>query len=155
MPLDETRMTRLSLAAVAILVSVAGARAETLWVGNAFVVAATQQCGRSAAIGDHFRAIFRPAGSDLGNGDISHLALVTVRSSFVLRTATFQQTNYVAQTIGSTLSIGSHSGAILDWQQSSGFSGATPHANVTATFTRFFGVKNCTATLEINFAKLP
>jgi len=149
-------MTRLALLAAAILLPVVGARAESLWVGNAFVVAATGTCGTSAKIGDAFRAIYRPKGAGLGNGADSRLALFTTRSSFALIVPnnTFRPSiNYGAQTVGSTLSVGKHTGGILAWQES--FSSGVTYVRITTSLAKFFGISQCTATLEMHLTLLP
>ena len=98
-------MRRLLLAA-AVLLTISGARAETLWVAEARVIAVTPQCGTTARVGDFFRAIYRPMGASIGNGADSHLALFSQRSSFWMRVPnnTFRGSiNYVGHYINSTL----------------------------------------------------
>ena len=99
-------MRRLLLAA-AVLLTISGARAETLWVAEARVIAATPQCDTTAGVGDFFRAVYRPKGASIGNGADSHLALFSQRSSFWMRVPnnTFRGSiNYVGHYITSTLS---------------------------------------------------
>ena len=149
-------MRRLLFSA-AVLLTISGARAETLWVAEARVIAATSQCGTNVSIGDFFRAIYRPKGASIGNGADSHLALFSQRSSFWMRVPnnTFRGSiNYVGHYINSTLSFAGVSGGILDWQESAAF-GAPVASNVTASIANFFGTKSCTATLRMPFVLLP
>jgi hypothetical protein len=148
-------MRRLLFAAFALL-TISGARAETLWVAEARVIA-VNKCADNIAVGDFFRAIYRPMGTSLGNGANSHLALFSQRSSLWMRVPnnTFRgNINYVGYYINSTLSFAGTSGAILDWQESAAFGDAVV-SNVTASFANFFGVKQCAATLRMPFTLLP
>jgi hypothetical protein len=141
----------------AVLLTMSGAQAETLWVADARVIAATPQCSSTTAVGDFFRAIYRPKGTTIGNGADSHLALFSQRSSFWMRVPnnTFRGSiNYVGHYIKSTLSFAGTSGGILDWQESAAF-GAPVASNVTASIANFFGTKSCTATLRMPFTLLP
>lgn len=143
--------------AVAILAQVFGARAESLWVAEARVIAVTTQCSGSTAVGDFFRAIYRPAGASIGNGANSHLALFSQRSSFVMRVPNnkFQfGVNYTGQVVSSTITISSHAGGILQWSESAAF-GSPVASNVTASLANFFGKTGCTATLRMPFTLLP
>lgn len=145
------------LLTVAVLLTISGARAETLWVAEARVIAATPQCNTTAGVGDFFRAVYRPKGASIGNGADSHLALFSQRSSFWMRVPnnTFRgSVNYVGHYITSTLSFAGVSGGILDWQESAAF-GAPVASNVTASIANFFGTKSCTATLRMPFTLLP
>jgi hypothetical protein len=145
------------LLAAATLLMIGGARAETLWVAEARVIAATPQCAETVEVGDFFRAIYRPMGVSIGNGANSHLAIFSQRSSFWMRVPnnTFRDhVNYVGHFIKSTLSYGGASGAILDWQESAAF-GAPAASNVTTSIANFFGTKQCTATLRMPFTLLP
>jgi hypothetical protein len=149
-------MRRLLFAA-AVLLTISGARAETLWVAEARVIAVTSQCSTTAVVGDFFRAIYRPKGATIGNGADSHLALFSQRSSFWMRVPnkTFRdKVNYVGHYINSRLSFAGVSGGILDWQESPAF-GAPVASNVTASIANFFGTKSCTATLRMPFVMLP
>jgi len=144
------------LLAAALLFPAMGAQAETLWIGNGFVTAASAACGTSAKVGDFWRAIYRPAGLD--NDANSHLSLTGSRNNIAMRVPnnTFRANiNYVARTVGSTVSLGSHSGGILLWNASSGFGSNTINVSVTARFAKFFGTTDCTATLQIHFTQLP
>jgi hypothetical protein len=150
-------MRRLILAAAAALLSAFGAHGETLWIGNAQLIAATSACVNSVTVGDFFRAIYRPMGVPLGNGANSHLALLAQRSSFVMRVPnnTFRASiNYVGQTVGSTIGITSKAGGILGWQESAGF-GSPLVSNVTASIANFYGVTGCTGTVRMALMRLP
>lgn len=145
------------LLAAAVLLTISGARAETLWVAEARVIAVTANCGTTVAVGDFFRAIYRPKGAPIGNGADSHLALFSQRSSFWMRVPnnTFRGSiNYVGHFITSTLTFAGNSGGILSWQESAAF-GAPVASNVTASLANFFGSKGCTATLRMPFTLLP
>lgn len=145
------------LFAVVALLTISGARAETLWVAEARVIAVTSKCANTTQTGDYFRAIYRPMGTSIGNGANSHLALYSQRSSFWMRVPnnTFRaNVNYVGYYINTMLSYGGNSGAILDWQETAAF-GAPVASNVTASLTNFFGTKECTATLRMPFTPLP
>lgn len=149
-------MRHLIFAAVALL-TISGARAESLWVAEARVIAVTPKCSNNVEVGDFFRAIYRPMGVSIGNGANSHLALFSQRSSLWMRVPnnTFRGgINYVGYYINSTLSYAGTSGAILDWQESAAF-GAPVASNVTTSIANFFGVKECTATLRMPFTLLP
>ena len=149
-------MRRLLFAAFALL-TISGARAETLWVAEARVIAVTPNCANSIEVGDFFRAIYRPKGATIGNGANSHLALFSQRSSFWMRVpngAFRDGINYVGYYINTTLSFAGVSGAILDWQESAA-SGEPASSNVTASIANFFGIKQCTATLRMPFTLLP
>jgi hypothetical protein len=145
------------LFALAALLTISGASAETLWVAEARVVAVTPKCANNIELGDFFRAIYRPKGSSIGNGADSHLAIFSQRSGLWMRVPnnTFRGgINYVGYYVNSTLSYAGTSGAILDWQESSAF-GAPVASNVTTSLANFFGVKECTATLRMPFTLLP
>lgn len=147
-------MRRLAMAAAIVLLASIEARAETLYVGNLFLTAVTPQCGKVAAVGDAYRAIYRPAGTTNGNGADSHLSLTSTRANFTLQVPNnqFQQNvNYVAHTVGSTVKKGSHAGAILSWTEA----GGAVNISITASITKFFGVKRCTATFDVFLTKLP
>ena len=149
-------MRRLILAAV-VLWPVCCANAETLWVGNAQVVAATPQCQGTIGTGDFYRAVYRPMGTSIGNGANSHLALFSQRSSFVMRVPnnTFQAgVNYVGQTVNSSISVASRAGGILDWQESAAF-GAPARSNIVASIANFAGTTGCTGTVSMGLVRLP
>lgn len=149
-------MRRFLLAAIAALLT-HGAHAEILWVAEARVVAVNAPCGDTVAIGDFFRAIYRPKGPSIGNGANSQLALFSQRSSFWMQVPnnTFQfGVNYVGHIISSNLTFTSKAGAILDWSESPAF-GAPVASNVTATIANFYGDAGCTATLRMPFNRLP
>jgi len=148
---------RTLLVALIVLSSAWTARAETLWVAEARVIAVTPQCGAVVAVGDFFRAIYRPRGPAIGNGANSHLALFSQRSSFWMQVPnnTFRgNINYVGHFINSTLTYGGKAGGILSWQESAAF-GAPVASNVTASIANFFGTTSCTATLRMPFVLLP
>ena len=129
------------LLAAAALLAISSARAETLWVAEARVVSATSKCADTVAVGDFFRAIYRPMGTTIGNGANSHLTFFSQRSTFWMRVPnnTFRSgINYVGYYITSTLSFAGTSGGILDWQESAAF-GAPVASNVTASIANFFG----------------
>ena len=147
-------MRHLLIAAALLMMS--SAQAETLWVAEARVIA-VNKCADNVAVGDFFRAIYRPKGTSIGNGANSHLALFSQRSSLWMRVPnnTFRgNINYTGYYINSRLSFAGTSGAILDWQESAAF-GDVVSSNVTASFANFFGVKQCTATLRMPFTLLP
>jgi hypothetical protein len=149
-------LKRLILAAV-MLWPVCRANAETLWVGNAQVVAATPQCQGTVAAGDFYRAVYRPMGTSIGNGANSHLALFSQRSSFAMRVPnkTFQDgVNYVGQTVNSSISVTSRAGGILNWQESEAFGGPL-RSNVVASIANFFGTTGCTGTVSMGLVRLP
>lgn len=133
------------------------AQAESLWVAEARVIAATTQCSGTVAVGDFFRAIYRPMGTAIGNGANSHLALFSQRSSFVMRVPNNKfrgNVNYVAQVVSSTITITSHGGAILSWQETAPF-GSPVSSAVTASIANFFGKTGCTGTVRMFFVLLP
>jgi hypothetical protein len=109
----------------------------------------------SATIGEPSIALWEPAWV---MARIANLALVSQRSSFVMRVPnnTFQfGVNYVGQSVSSTLSVTSRGGGVLDWQQSAAFGTSTLTSAVTASFANFYGVQGCTGTVDVHFAKLP
>jgi len=137
--------------------AVCSARAETLWVAEARVIAVTAACSDTTKVGDFYRAIYRPMGTSIGNGANSRLALFSQRSAFwmVVPNNTFQfGVNYTGQIISSTITMTSNSGGLLDWQESVAF-GAPASSNVTASLANFYGAKGCTATLRMPFIMLP
>lgn len=150
-------MKRFLMAALLMLPAM-GAQAETLWTGNAFVTTASTACGTSARVGDFFRAIYRPAGTGLGNGANSYLSLTSSRANFAVTVPnnTFRMNiNYTGRTVGSTVSLGTHAGGILLWNESAAFATGTANITVTARFAKFFGTTDCTATVQVFFTKLP
>ncbi|HZR80647.1 MAG TPA: hypothetical protein VFD92_06090 [Candidatus Binatia bacterium] len=149
-------MRRLLMAAAIVLLAAFEAHGETLYVGNAFLTSVTPQCGKTAAVGDAYRAIYRPAGVNIGNGADSHFSLTSTRANVTMRVPnnSFQQNvNYVAQTVGSSVKIGSHAGGILGWTESGGGGGV--NISVTTSLAKFFGVKSCTATIDVYLTRLP
>lgn len=150
-------MRRFFLAA-ALLFPTMGAQAETLWIGNAFVTVASTACGISAKVGDFWRAIYRPAGTGLGNGANSYLSLTSSRANFAMTVPnnTFRANiNYTARTVGSTVGLGTHSGGILAWTETANFAAVPINSGVTMRLAKFFGTTNCNATLRVFFTKLP
>lgn len=145
---------RIILAAALVVASSVLAKAETVYVGNAFIVAVsptTGTCGATFQTGDFFRAVYRPK-SGAGNGADSHLALTGTRSSVVMRVPNNNfgsGINFVAQSIGSTNTRSSYGGGILGWDQT--VSGDT--IQIGGSLARFFNINPCTVTIKANMVR--
>lgn len=150
---------RTLLLALAFAATLQPARAESLWVGTAFVTEATSVCGSAATVGDFARLIYRPAGTSLGNDADSTLAYITSRASvtmFVPNNTFRANINYSGQSISSQVTITTRTGGILGWTLSpSVLATSTPRASLTARLANFFAVSGCTVSLQANLAKIP
>ncbi len=153
-------MHRITLAAALLAASVATAKAETVWIGNAFidVVSGPLSCTDTFSVGDSFRVIFRPRGGPLGNGVDSHLALVGTRSSVVMRIAADDFAagkNYAPLSVGSTITIGTTpGGGVTVWQQTpASLAANTPAVKIVARFSNFFRISGCFLEVRANLVK--
>jgi hypothetical protein len=154
-------MPRIVLAAALAAASlITTAKAETVFVGNAFIDYVSPSpalCVQTFKVNDYFRVIFRPRGGALGNGGDSHLAVVGPRTSFVMRVPGNDfgpSRNYVSQGVSSQAVIGAGSGGITVWQQSPGAIGAgTPNVEFKGRFANYFRIKNCFVELRGNLVK--
>lgn len=153
-------MQRFTLAAALLAASVSAARAETVWIGNVFVDFASgpATCTSTFVVGEFFRAVFRPRGVPLANGNDSHFAAVGSRASVVMRVATddFRQgVNYAPLSVGSTLTIGTTpGGAVTVWQQTpASLAAGTPTVKIRARFSNFFRITGCFVELRGNLVR--
>lgn len=152
-------MKRFAAAALASCAAMS-AHAETLWVGNAFVTAATQPtCGTAANVGDYARVIFRPAGVPLGNGGNSYLAYLGQRSNFTITAVgnSFQSgINYAGQYVSSYINFGANAGGITAWALTpAAISASQQNYALTGTFANFFGVAGCTVSVQADLELMP
>ena len=132
------------------------ATAESLFVGDAFVLTST--CS-TFAVGDFGRVVYRPRGSTLGNGTTdSYLSYSPSRSGITMvRVGGNFANNAPLHTYGA----GSKANAIDDaaatatvWTQTpAALTAATKAIKVDATITGFFSVASCVVTLRLNLAK--
>jgi hypothetical protein len=127
-------------------------RAETTWLGNAFVIAVPPACGTTVTVGDFNTILYRPAGVPLGNGADSYLALLGQRTSFTMLVPnnTFKPgINYASQYVTSLLNFGSNVGGILAWSMTPAvLSTATINARLVFTISNFFKITNCNPTFR-------
>lgn len=148
----------LGLASIGTLLPAIG-EAATIWTGNMFVTAvpAPAKCVNSsgttvAEVGDYYRGLYRPAGTALGNGANSYLALISQRSSFAITVPnnSFQAgINYGSSYVSSTIGFGSNSAGITRWQQSPTTPATgTPNVTLTTTLANFWNLTGCTVTLQ-------
>lgn len=146
-------------AAGALALAPMAARAQTVWTGNMFVTAVPSptNCINSsgvsvADVGDFYRALYRPAGTALGNGADSYLALVSQRSAFAITVPnnSFRAgINYASSYVSSTVGFGSNAAGITQWQQSPTSPGTgTANVTLTATLANFWNLTGCTVTLQ-------
>jgi hypothetical protein len=152
------RLRWFATAAVAVSVAMP-ASAETLWVGNVLVTAATDQCGSAAEEGGYFRSVYRPAGVPLGNGANSYLTYLGQRSSYAMTVPNNQfqfGVNYTASGVTSEIKIVSKAGGITQWVQNPvSVSTNTTFITVTASIANFFAVTGCTATFQGHYVRVP
>jgi hypothetical protein len=147
-------MQRIILAVALLTASTLVAKAETVFIGNVSIDAVTggAQCTSTFAAGDFFRGVYRPRGAPLGNGGDSYFATVSTRSSvaMVVPGGDFKTgSNYASQAVGSTVSIGTGTGAITAWQQVPATIGAgTPTVKFSGTITKYFRISPCTVTFS-------
>lgn len=142
------------LIAVLLLASSA-AQAETLWVGEARVIATNPEC--DYRMGESYRATYRPKGAT-GNGANSNLAIFSIRSGWWMTVPnnTFRNNvNYSGKYWGSSLDFFTANGAVLNWEQSVAFGDSANVANVEATITNAFAQPGCTVTFWIAFTQVP
>ena len=147
----------LALATLAVCPSLA--RAETAWVGNAFILTATPACGNTAAAGDAQRVIHRPAGAALGNGADSYFAFVGQRANFTMMVPnnTFRAgINYAARYVSSYLNFGTANGAITAWSMSPAVMGAaTNSAELTMAITNYYNIVGCNISVRADLERAP
>lgn len=141
-------MRRIILSAALVMATAVSAKAETVYVGNAFVdfVSGGTTCTQTFAVGDFFRVAFRPGGAAFGNGASSHLAATGTRAAVVLRVegGSFQTPqNYAGQIVSSTLTIGSYSGGITVWEQTAGNELGVATLKIRGRFSNFFKLTGC------------
>lgn len=149
-------MKNAALAALAALAAVS-VHAETVWVGNAFVTAATAACGPAtagafAAVGDFYRVIYRPAGVPLGNAADSYFAIIGQRSNFTMLVPnnTFRSgINYASRYVTSQVNFGTNGASILAWSMTpAALDASVKNASLTFTFANFFAVAGCNPTIR-------
>jgi hypothetical protein len=151
-------MQRIILAAALVAASVVTAKAETVWVGNAFVdfVSGPESCTSAFAVGDFFRLIYRPRGGPLGNGTIGFLAAVNPRSSIVMSVVDDFQAgvDYNGLSVSSTVTIKTNTASIAAWQQNPAtLAATTPTVKITGRFANFFRIRDCLVQLRGNLVK--
>lgn len=150
-----------SIAALCFVACACGvARAETSWVGTAFVMPTPPEiCGTAAASGDTATLIYRPAGAAFGNGADSYLAYIGQRSNFTMLVpgALFQAgVNYASRYVTSYIAFGSNTAGVTAWSMApTTLSASTPSATLQATFANFYGVTGCTVTLRAALSRVP
>jgi hypothetical protein len=154
-----------SLSLLPLLLSpmLGAARAETIWVGQAFIVAKQEStpgiCGDAASIGDYSKIVYRPASAPLGNGADSYLSYVGRRTSLVLFVPnnTFRSgINYSGTYVSSQLNFGTKVGGVTAWSLTPTVLAAdTLTATLTATFANFFGVTGCTVSWRADLERVP
>jgi hypothetical protein len=141
-------MRRIILSAALVAVTAVSAKAETVYIGNAFIdfVSGPGSCTQTFVVGDFFRVAFRPGGGAFGNGASSHLAATGTRAGVVLRVegGSFQTPqNYAGQIVSSSNTIASYSGAITVWQQTAGNELGVPTIKFKGRFSNFFKLTGC------------
>lgn len=156
-------MKRILSGSLLLLLSAGAARAETIWVGSAFITAISEStpgvCKDAANVGDYSKITYRPAGALLGNGADSYLAYVGQRSNVTLFVPnnTFRAAiNYSGSYVSSQLNFGTKVGAITAWTMTPATLDAnTLKATLTATFTNFYGLTGCTAFWRADLERVP
>lgn len=144
--------------AAALLVAASAVRAETVFVGDSLVLAATSQCGTAISVGETARFTYRPTGSGLGNGADSYLAYIGNRSSYAMTVPgnTFRErVNYAGQAMSSSLSLKTETGGITGWDQKPAKASAdVENLELTATLANFWAVVGCTVTIRSNLLRV-
>lgn len=152
-----------ALALGAAILTISVARAETAWVGNSFAVNAPSYCGSTIGYGDSNRITYRPAGSALGNGTDSYVAILSQRSAFVARVVgSLAKTGaaYSPLWVGSHLNIDADYNAwtskISSWTMTPAtLSATTDSAEVTFTIVKYYGKTGCDVTFHANLERTP
>lgn len=153
----------IALAFGATILAASVAHAETAWVGNAFATIAPSYCGTSVGAGDSYRIVFRPAGTTLGNGADSNLALVGQRSVFAARVANglFKTgATYTPLWIGSQLNNdkdnSSWTSTIASWTMTpTTLATTTDSAELTFKIVKLWGKTGCDVTFHANLERAP
>lgn len=152
-------MTRfLPGAALAAFACFGGARAETVFVGDAAVLSTTPQCGSAILVGEAARLTYRPAGPGLGNGVDSYLSYVGNRSSFAMTTpgkAFRAGVDYAGQALSASLSLKTVTDAVAGWEQRPAeLSRDTPALQLTATLGGFWAITGCRVTMRAHLVRV-